>query len=197
LAALIRRDREGIGATIDVPMIDGQRAMLTYRASNWLNAGVMPQRTGNHHRSLFPYGTYPTSDGFINLAVADDSAWRAFCDVAGLQGLGSDPQYATNPARVQHRTELEPTIVDVMTKRTRAEWMDVLTEVGVIVGPILTVPEALEDAPLVSHPHPEGKTQVRSVPLPFVMDAAPRAAVRGAPSLGEHTAEVCLEWLRQ
>ena len=197
LAALFRRERTGEGATIDVSMLDGQRAMQVYRASNWLNAGAAPGRTGNHHASLHPYATYPAADGHLNLAVANDSQWQAFCRAAGRPDLAADARFATNPDRVQHREVLEAILRDLLPTRSRADWLAALAAAGVPAGPIATVPESLEGAELVTHEHPEGGRPVRTVPLPFRLSGAPRAAARRAPRLGEHTAEVLAEWLAQ
>ena len=195
LAALYRRDKTGEGATLDVSMLDGQRAMLTYRASNWLNAGDEPQRTGNHHRSLHPYATYAVSDGYLNLAVTNDAQWRGFCRAAGRPDRGTDPRFATNPQRVAHRDLLEDIVVDLLGARTRDVWLKALAAEGVPAGPIQTVPEALKGAELAEHPHPEGGRPVRSVPLPFRMSGAPRFSSRRAPRVGEHDEEVREDWL--
>lgn len=195
LAALLRRERTGEGATIDVPMIDGQRAMLVYRASNWLNAGVQPARTGNGHASLYPYATFVAADGYLNLAIANDSQFAGLCRVIGRTELSDDPRFATNPARVRHRDALGVILDSILLTRTRDEWLAALSEAGVPAGPIHSIAEALEDAPLVTHDHPEGGRPVRTVPLPFIISDAPRASARRAPRLGEHSAEVVAEWL--
>jgi crotonobetainyl-CoA:carnitine CoA-transferase CaiB-like acyl-CoA transferase len=195
LAALLRRERTGEGATIDVPMIDGQRAMLVYRASNWLNAGVAPARTGNEHASLHPYATFAVADGHLNLAVANDSQFAGLCRVIGRPELAVDPRFATNPARVAHRAALKDILDDVLPRRDRDDWLAELSAAGVPAGPIHTVAEALEGAPLVTHEHPEGGRPVRTVPLPFILSDAPRASERRAPRLGEHSAEIVAEWL--
>jgi crotonobetainyl-CoA:carnitine CoA-transferase CaiB-like acyl-CoA transferase len=195
LAALYRREQTGAGATIDVPMIDGQRAMLVYRASNWLNAGVAPRRTGNHHASLHPYATYRAADGYLNIAVANDAQWQALCRAAGRADLGADPRFQSNPQRVAEREVLEEILCALLSERTCAEWLSVFGREGVPAGPIHTVEEALEGAELVEHAHPEGGRPVRTVPMPFIISDAPRAASRRAPRLGEHNASVRDDWL--
>jgi len=201
LAALVRRERTGEGAVVDVSMLDGQRALLTYQASAWLNGGVEPQRLGNDHPSIHPYSTYQASDGYFNLAVGNDGLWTKFCAV--LTGFGfdegktiaGDPRFATNPDRVENRQALNLVLAPVFSHRTIVEWLDALTGAGVPAGRIATVPEALADAEMVTHEHPEGGQQVRTLPLPFRMSGAPRAAARRAPRLGEHTQEVIIDWL--
>lgn len=195
LAALLRRERTGQGATIDVPMLDNQRAMLVYRASNWLNAGIEPKRTGNYHASLHPYATYPVQDGHINLAVTNDAQWQAFCRAAQRPDLAEDERFATNPRRVANRAALEDIICALMQTDDRDGWLARLSREGVPAGPIWTVPEALKDAELVEHEHPEGGRTVRTVPLPYTISGAPRAARRRAPRVGEHNDNVLSEWL--
>ena len=197
LAALLRRERTGEGATIDVPMLDGQRAMLVYRASNWLNAGVEPARTGNEHASLYPYATFSVADGHLNLAVANDTQFAGLCQVIGQPALADDPRFATNPARVHNRAALGVILAAVLPSRRRDDWLAALSAAGVPAGPIHTVAEALEGAELVTHEHPEGGRPVRTVPLPFILSDAPRASERRAPRLGEHSDEVVEEWLAQ
>lgn len=197
LAALLRRERTGEGATIDVPMLDGQRAMLVYRASNWLNAGVEPARTGNEHASLYPYATFPVADGHLNLAVANDTQFSGLCQVLGRPALADDPRFATNPARVLNRAELGVILATELPRRRRDDWLAAFSAAGVPAGPIHTVAEALEGAELVTHEHPEGGRPVRTVPLPFILSNAPRASERRAPRLGEHSDEIVEEWLKR
>ncbi len=195
LAAMLRRERTGEGATIDVPMLDGQRAMLVYRASNWLNAGIQPARTGNAHASLYPYATFAVADGYLNIAVANDTQFAGLCRVLSRPALAEDPRFATNPARVGNRADLAAILEAALLERSREEWLAAFSAAGVPAGPIHTVAEALEGAPLVTHDHPEGGRPVRTVPLPFILSGAPRASERRAPRLGEHSDEVVAEWL--
>jgi len=195
LAAMLRRERTGEGATIDVPMLDGQRAMLVYRASNWLNAGIQPARTGNAHASLYPYATFAVADGYLNIAVANDTQFAGLCRVLSRPALAEDPRFATNPARVGNRADLAAILEAALLERSRAEWLAAFSAAGVPAGPIHTVAEALEGASLVTHDHPEGGRPVRTVPLPFILSGAPRASERRAPRLGEHSDEVVAEWL--
>ncbi len=201
LAALVRRERTGEGAFIDVSMLEGQLALLTYQASSWLNAGVEPRRIGNDHPSIHPYSAYLARDGYFNIGVGNDALWKLFCELLTSMGfaegaaLAADPRFASNPDRVQRRAELNQILDPVFEARTIAEWLEALGKAGVPAGRIATVPEALAEADLVTHDHPEGGAPVRTVPLPYRMSEAPRAASRRAPRLGEHTDEVLADWL--
>jgi crotonobetainyl-CoA:carnitine CoA-transferase CaiB-like acyl-CoA transferase len=195
LAGLYRRERTGEGGTLDVPMIDGQAALLTYHASGLLNAGVVPERLGNHHPSIHPYGSYSADDGFLNIAVGNDRLFEAFSKAMGHPEWATDRRFAKNADRVAHRAVLDPLIVEALVGGSVHDWCARLGEAGVPAGPINTVGQALKEIELVEHEHPGGEGTVRTVPLPYSLDGSPRAAARPPPVLGAHTEEVLKEWL--
>jgi len=197
MAALFRRERTGEGALVDVPMIDGQVAMLTYHASSWLNAGVAPRRLGNHHPSIHPYGSYKTDDGFLNIAVGNDRLFRFFAKALGNPQWADDRRFAKNVDRVAHRDTLDPLINSALLGRGVTAWCECLLEAGVPAGPINSVEEALEMVDLVTHAHPSGTGTMKSAPLPFRIDDDPRAATLPPPRLGEHTAGVLKDWIEE
>jgi crotonobetainyl-CoA:carnitine CoA-transferase CaiB-like acyl-CoA transferase len=63
-------------------------------------------------------------------AVSDDAFGR-FCAVAGRDDLATDARFATEPARAEHREELEATLIDVFATRAAKEWETTLLDVGV------------------------------------------------------------------
>jgi crotonobetainyl-CoA:carnitine CoA-transferase CaiB-like acyl-CoA transferase len=195
LAALYRRGNTGEGGLVDVPMIDGQAALLTYHASSLLNADVAPQRLGNHHPSIHPYGTYRANDGHINIAVGNDRLFRLFAKAIGKVEWNEDPRFETNASRVAHRGALDTQIDAVMAEASVEHWCGVLAKAGVPAGPINSVADAVAEVELVEHPHPAGQGVVRSTPLPYRLDGAPRASPLAPPSLGQHTSEVLKDWL--
>jgi crotonobetainyl-CoA:carnitine CoA-transferase CaiB-like acyl-CoA transferase len=194
LAALLRRARTGEGALVDIPMIDGQLSLLTYHASGLLNGGVAPARLGNHHPSIHPYGAYKASDTSLNIAVGNDALFVRFCSAIGRPEWARDARFASNASRVAHRSTLDPMLLEVLEADTAQGWCLRLEAAGVPAGPINTVEQALEQVELQSHPHPGGAGEVRTAPLPIRIDGAPRAAERGPPALGAHTAEVLADW---
>src|SRR5690606_2684490 len=111
--------------------------------------------------------------------------------------LASDPRFARNPDRVEHRTALDAYLQPLFARRTVSDWRTDLQAAGIPADAIATVPEALESARLVEHPHPTqaDAEPVRSLPPGYWLDGAPFAAPRRAPGLGEHTHEVQQEWL--
>ena len=194
-AALFHRERTGEGASIVIPLMDSQRSLLTYHASAWLNGGSPSQRRGNHHPSIHPFCVLPTADGHICLCIGNDKLWRAFCVVAGAPELGDDPRFVTNRLRVANRVALDAWIEPTVAARTLDDWLTSLAAAGVPAGPMRSVEAALEDADLVSHPHPVTGAPVRTLPVPILIDGDRPTAARAPSLLGADTAAVCAEWL--
>src|SRR5690606_24211882 len=82
LAALRHRDATGEGQHVDLALLDVQTAILANQAMNYLTTGKAPGRLGNAHPNIVPYEAFPTADGYIILAVGNDSQFRSFCHVA-------------------------------------------------------------------------------------------------------------------
>jgi crotonobetainyl-CoA:carnitine CoA-transferase CaiB-like acyl-CoA transferase len=200
LAALAWRERSGEGQHIDLALLDVQVAVLANQAANYLVGGVAPKRMGNAHPNIVPYQEFATADGYMIVAVGNDTQFRKLCDVLGKAEWGADERYATNPQRVRHRAELVAGIHAVTVTRTTGEWVALMEGAGVPCGPINTLDKVFDDPQVqarglrIEMPHPTAG----SVPLvanPIRMSATPVAYDRPPPLLGEHTEEVLADWL--
>src|SRR5215472_9918717 len=160
LAALHAREASGRGQLVDVSLLDGQVAWLTYVAGKYFATGVTPGRHGSAHESLAPYQVLPTGDAPLMVAVGSDGLWRRFAEAIGRAELAGDPRFATNPDRVRNRDTLIPLITEVLAGRGCAEWTERLNEAGVPAGPVNTVPAALE------HPQVAAREMVAEVEHP-------------------------------
>lgn len=192
LVALLERERTGRGSRVSVSLLQSGLAALINQASNWLVAGVNPQRLGSGHPNIVPYGTaYVTRDGReAILAVGTDRQFSALCDVLGLEELATDTRFASNPARVTHREELEAILKDAVGRWDRDELLSRLAAAGVPAGPIFDVREALEQrgaAPMVLEGG--GLRGVRSVAFEPSASYRPRA-LSAPPALGRDTERV-------
>ena len=158
LAALASRARTGRGQHIDLALLDTQVAWLANQAMNYLVGGEAPERAGNEHQNMVPYGVFETRDGHFALAIGNNSQLRKFCDVAGHPEIPDDPRFATNVARLQNRVELIATLNDITRQRTLDEWSAVLEPVGVPCGPINSIDRVFAD------PHVQARGMRVSVP---------------------------------
>ena len=149
-AALAMRERTGRGQHIDMALLDTMTGVLANQAMNYLVSGVSPTRLGNAHPNIAPYAAFPTADGWFILAVGNDGQFRRFCAIVGLDALGEDPRFATNPARVANRAELTKRVTEATQRFHRDDLLALLEAQGVPAGPINTVAQAFAD-PQVRH----------------------------------------------
>jgi formyl-CoA transferase/CoA:oxalate CoA-transferase len=204
LAALHARETSGQGQLVDVSLLDGQIAWLTYVAGKYFATGVTPGRHGSAHESLTPYQVFPTADAPLMVAVGSDGLWRRFTSATGLDELTDDPRYVTNPDRVRNRDTLIPLITKTLAARGCAEWTDLLNTAGVPAGPVNTVPAALEQPQVAAREmvveieHPvAGTLKMLGSPLKLSAQPPPASSApylrRPPPVLGEHTNEILAE----
>ncbi|WP_028238551.1 CaiB/BaiF CoA transferase family protein [Stutzerimonas azotifigens] len=195
LAALNHRQQSGIGQHIDMALLDVQVACLANQAMNYLTTGVAPRRLGNAHPNIVPYQDFPTADGDLIITVGNDGQFRKFCEVAGKPEWAEDPRFATNKARVAHRSELVPMIRQVTVFRSTAEWVSALEQAGVPCGPINDLAQVFADPQVrarglrveVEHPLAGTLPQVAS---PIRLSETPVSYRQAPPLLGEHTEAV-------
>ena len=112
LAALVRRERTGEGAAIQVSMLDSLAEWMSAPLYNAVYGGGQSPRTGRRHHAIAPYGTFPLSDGStVLIAVQKDAEWRSMADhLMGDASLGTDPRFATNASRIANVDDLEALI---------------------------------------------------------------------------------------
>ncbi|WP_336964524.1 CaiB/BaiF CoA-transferase family protein [Sphingobium aquiterrae] len=145
-AALADRARTGLGAHIDLALLDTMVGVLGNQALNYLVSGIAPRRLGNAHPNIAPYEVLPTADGHFILAVGNDPQFSRFCRFVGLPGLTDDARFATNAARVVNRSALRQEIAEATKGFTKAALLDGLERKGVPAGPINDVAEVFADA---------------------------------------------------
>ncbi|HBV00538.1 CaiB/BaiF CoA transferase family protein [Thalassospira lucentensis] len=195
LSALRHRDATGEGQHIDLALLDVQTAVLANQAMNYLTTGVAPSRLGNAHPNIVPYEAFPSADGYLILAVGNDSQFKSFCEVAGLNDLPADTRYVTNRSRVANRETLVPMIRRAMVTKTTDQWIAVLEKANVPCGPINTL-DRVFDNPQVQHrgmirylDHPvAGKIPTVANPIKF--SKTPISGETAAPMLGQHSDEI-------
>ncbi|MFZ9264499.1 MAG: CaiB/BaiF CoA transferase family protein [Polynucleobacter sp.] len=200
LAAVVHRDRTGIGQYIDLSLLDVQIATMCNVASNYLTSGVSPKSWGNASANIVPYQTFRASDGWIIVAAGNDSQFRHFVESGHEPQLADDPRFSTNPERVRHRAELDPLLQKMVLKKTKKEWIELLDTANVPCGPINNFKEVFENEQVIARqikmemPHPTAG-KVNLVRSPMRLSETPVVENRPPPLLGEHTHEILQEKL--
>jgi crotonobetainyl-CoA:carnitine CoA-transferase CaiB-like acyl-CoA transferase len=183
LAALRHRDRTGEGQRVEVDLLSSLLAALVNQGSAWTLASVVGRRMGNGHPSIAPYDLYATADGDLVLAVGNDRQFAALCAVLGTDA--SDPRFATNEGRVEHRDELRAVLEAALATRPAADWEAELTAARVPAGQVNDVAGAFALAerlgldPVVEVPREDGSV-ARLTRSPVRLSVTP-PAYRSAP----------------
>jgi crotonobetainyl-CoA:carnitine CoA-transferase CaiB-like acyl-CoA transferase len=197
-AALRHAEATGQGQFVDMALFDSQISVLANQNLNFLVSGKPPVQMGNAHPNIAPYEVLPVSDGHFILAVGNDSQFRKFCAVVGLEELAGDPAYATNEARVANRAALRELVVARLAAFDRATLLARLEEAGVPASPINDIGQMFADPQTIARgmrldlDDGHGNT-LPSVRAPMVMSETPLVYERPSPRLGEHTAEILAE----
>ena len=199
MAALYEREQSGKGQHIDISMLDGQLALLSYHGSASLNAAQASERMGNAHPSICPYETFETSDGYINIACGNDAQFEKLCNALGQSDLHCERRFATNSDRVKNRKELLVILSPLMKNQTLNSLIKKIKLAGVPCGPILPVPESL------THPQVEARNliieqehvvagSVRNIGSPLGFESKSYATC-APPLCGEHSEAILSESL--
>ena len=194
-AALIEREKSGLGQHIDVSLLDTQVASLANLSLNYLCSGVSPRRMGNAHPNIAPYQVLASSDGHFIVAVGNDGQFRRFCEVFGLPDMANDERFATNAARVRNRAELDAAIEARAKTRTKRDWLEKLEAADVPCGPINTLEEVFAEPQIaaremvVTMPHPIAG-EVKLIGNPIKLSRTPVDYRSAPPLLGAQTEAV-------
>jgi CoA:oxalate CoA-transferase len=197
LAALVERNRSGLGQQVDVAMLDAQVALLENAVARYFATGEVAGRIGSRHPLLTPFQAFPTADGWIVIAGVKD--WQLFCALLGRDDLLLDQRFADNGARTRNHAALEPLLNATFRSRDSAYWLATLAD-ACLVGPLNTVAQMAADPQvrarqmLVELPAWTGRSFTVSG-QPIKLSRTPAELRAGADAPGGHTAWLLRERL--
>lgn len=189
LLALLRRATSGRGAYVSTSLLGVATASLANQASNFLVAGVVPQRIGSEHPNIVPYGKLVTThDGReLVLAIGTDGQFARLCRTLELHSSIDDPRYSTNAARVANRESLNAMLTRHVAQRESRALAEALTEAGVPFGFVNDMRQVFEQE-VCKRQCLEGARGVRTLALDGDFEGRRRLAE--PPRLDQHGAEL-------
>ena len=202
--ALYGRRVTGQGARLDISMLDVQIALQAHLGQFYMVSGVVPKPIGSSHPANLPVGAYLASDGkYIQVhCVGQEFAQKILqlmsAEVEGMDGLASDPRFATQNDRIANREALDEAMAKAFGTKPRDQWVKLLEEGDVPAGPVNNIAEALDDPQVqmrnmvVEIDHPTAGTY-KTAGNP-IKNGAPET-FDPPPALGQHTDEVLGELL--
>ncbi|HYB41520.1 MAG TPA: CoA transferase [Candidatus Methylomirabilis sp.] len=198
-AAIIQRERTGLGQRVDGSLLETAVSLLAYHAEGYLLAGAVPKPLGSAHPSLSPYRNFRCKDGqWVFIAAANDRFWQKFARALGREALATDPRFAVNQQRVANRKELEAMLEEIVGGYERETLLALLDEADVPATPVNTVDQVMTDPQTIERgivqraAHPRlGEIPVIGTPLRF--SRMTPGVRRAAPLRGEHTDAILAE----
>jgi len=197
LAALHDREKSDRGQMIDIAMLDCQIAILENAFIRYFATGELPKPIGSRHPLATPFQAFPTSDGWIVLALSwgVENQWELLCATIGRVDLIDDPRFDTPYLRTEHHAELEPILNEAMRQKTTSEWLREFDAIGLPCGPLNNIaqaaeyPQVLARRMLVEVEHPRiGRLKLADTPVK--LSRTPGGIKGPSPALGQDTYEV-------
>ncbi len=199
LAAVIHREKSGLGQQIEVPMFEtmAQWVLGDHMGGKTFEPALGPagyKRTLTKERR-----PYRTKDGRICCIIYTDNHWRNFMELIGKGDVyRNDPRFANIGTRTDHAHDLYAFVSEAMLERSNAEWLEALLAADVPVMPLHDLDSLMEDEhlkavgylPVTDHPT-EGK--IREVRVPSTWSDSQPSVRRAPPRLGEHSVEILRE----
>ena len=201
-AALLRRQRTGEGAFLDVSMLESCMTLMGLNYYNYLATERVRPRVGpNPLAQQGSAGTFPTTDGTLLVNAHTPRLFKRMAKALGREDILEDERFATDAAAFENRAALRQLFAAHFSTETAAHWDALLTAAGIPCGQ-LKGPDEVVANPQLAHRgtlpelddvpgRPDGK--LRFVGAGFTVDAAPATPRRPPPRLGEHGAEVLAE----
>ncbi len=202
LAALFRRERTGKGRHIEMSLYDCGLMVTGYYGLDAMLLGRDPQRYGNAHPSIVPYGMFEAADGPLIIAVGNNQQFDKFCrEVVKRPDIVDDPRFATNVERARNRQALLPLLETLIGSLPREVLLARMAAVGIPCGKVLGLHEALtsertrQGGLLQAIAHPVAG-QAHVFAPPYRLDGQRLPIRRAPPSLGEGTRDVLQQLLQ-
>lgn len=192
LSALIQRGRTGLGANIEISMLESMAEWMSYPLYYAYDGAPPPPRAGAAHATIYPYGPFPAGDGkTIMLGLQNEREWAVFCDkVLENAALAGDPRFSSNAARNANRQALREIIVAKLATMNVEAVAEKLEAAGIANARVNEMKDLWE------HPQLKVRDRWREVstsagPIPALLppgnSSAFEARMDAVPALGEHT----------
>src|SRR5271169_49002 len=118
LIALLDREVSGEGRWVQTSLIEAGITLLDFQATRWTMDKKIPPQEGNNHPTNTPMGTFPTADGFINIAATSNKNFALFCKLIDREKMASDPRFASSGLRGRNKEALNEAIAKALRTRT-------------------------------------------------------------------------------
>lgn len=191
LACLLRRAATGQGGLVEVDLLSTGVDLTFEQLTCFLNDGErQPVRHGFGNANPYqpaPYGIYPTSDGYLALAMTPLDKVAALLDAPPVAAFPQDAAFT-------QLNEIKAEVAKALVGNTTEHWLGILTPAGVWCAPVLDWPqfvasEGFQALDLIQTMTSSTGEAARTTSCPVRIDGKRLKNPAGAPRLGAHTGE--------
>ena len=202
LSALHQRERTGTGCQVDVGMLDCQVAILENAIGRYLASGTSPAPLGMRHPSITPFDGFKVGDEYLIIAAGNDALFAKLCAALGVDALPEQAAFNSNAHRSENHAALKREIEQALSRKSAAQWLEILQQAGVPCAPINNIEQVVNDKHvnarnmIIESQDAQGE-RFRMAGNPIKMSGCDDPTTRtAAPELDQHRGEV-LEWLEK
>lgn len=144
LGSLVRRERHGMGASLEISLFQTALYSLVNVATNHLVSGEASQRWGNAHANIVPYQPFATADRSLVIGAGNQRQFLKLCQLLGLD----DPDLLAtdNAERLAKRDWVLQQLSQAFAQRSSESLLSELRQAGIPAAPILRPDEAIREA---------------------------------------------------
>ena len=199
LAALLHRERTGVGQFIEVPMFESTVSFLLLEHLGG-SAWQPTQGPMGYPRTSHPYNRpYRTKDGALGIMPYTDKHWHDILEIGGRLDLLDDPRLASIATRRMNMADLSAELEAITLTRTTEEWCTLFIKHDVPFMHVHTLESLMEDEHLAAvdffdthHHDPTDETYV-SMKHPVEFSETPATIRSHPPGLGSDGASILRE----
>ena len=201
LAALVNRQKTGLGEMVDIALVDSVASSMENITMIYQATGRIPERIGNRYESTYPYDSFPAKDGNVIVAAGNNKLFAILCDVMGRPELTSDPRFAEVRDRVTNHAALREIVAGWTKEYTVSQVDEMLNSAGCPASAVNTIDRLVTDPQIAGarEMFPEidqpgiGKLHITAAPQKLTRTKSfPR---KPAPLLGEDNETIYGAWL--
>ena len=199
ISALLRKERQGMGARLDVAMLDCAVSVLENAIARYQVSGENPTPLGSRHPSITPFETFSAKDGQIMIAAGNDKLFAGLCRVLGDESIAADSRFLDNAGRTENFQALRDILNERLARAPIADWLAQLNAANIPCAKINKVSDLFASEQLNTRnmllPVDSGDDfKIAGNPIKFT-DVEEADNAGKPPVIGEHSEEILTDVL--
>ena len=141
LAALLNRERHGVGDVVHVAMYDVAVSLQASQLTIHLNkpseapkpdGEPKPKRRKGVGFATQPSDAFKAADGYLVISAYVPKHWAKLCEIIGRPDMLDDERFIDQRARALNYPELTEELEKALAAKSAAEWVELLQEGGLM-----------------------------------------------------------------